>query len=414
MQSSDGECRHHVIAGGGCIGSSLAFYLTTVHHQRVTLVDPCASLDGQPFHPPAASGFAGGFLATWHADPLSAHGFALHEHLGKLFGDTDYRKLDTLSVTIGSRKRESCSKNARSVTRSSSLQKSSNLLNTPIVKSCKRIGSSLDSTAQVTPEALVMAFQREALKVKVGKTGASLLSIVRGSVVGVEFDESNMVKAAKVSTSTSTYSIPCTTVVACMGPWCGKASKWGGAFSQIPEIQGVKAHSIVMKTDGVSPVALFANYADDGKEIEFYPRPNGTTYWCGEADDWHGPVLDPPGAVMPDPEAISKLLMRGAELSPKFLSKNPERTAACHLPVVCTKNGSSAPPLIGELLNPDTNAKEGHSSTKSNAFVATGHSCWGILQAPSTGYALAELMVTGESSMVDLTDYIPANHPSII
>ena len=241
---------------------------------------------------------------------------------------------------------------------------------------------------------------------------APLLEIVRGSVVGVEFDEHKMVSSATVKTSSGNRSVPCTAVVASMGPWTSLSREWGGAFSQVPEVQGLKAHSIVMKSSGVSPVALFTKYQEDGKEIEFYPRPNGTVYWCGEADDWHSPVLDSPGSVVADPGSISRLLMRGSEMSPTYLSQIPERTAACHLPVVCTKDGGSAPPIIGELLNPCSDSKDGEPRTKSNAFIATGHSCWGILQAPSTGFGLAELIVTGKSSKIDLSEYAPAGHPS--
>jgi glycine/D-amino acid oxidase-like deaminating enzyme len=42
------------------------------------------------------------------------------------------------------------------------------------------------------------------------------------------------------------------------------------------------------------------------------------------------------------------------------------------------------------------------------AYVATGHSCWGILNAPATGEALAQLIVTGRASSVDLRAFDPA------
>jgi len=41
------------------------------------------------------------------------------------------------------------------------------------------------------------------------------------------------------------------------------------------------------------------------------------------------------------------------------------------------------------------------------AFVATAHNCWGILNAPATGAALAELVLDGRSSRVDLAPYAP-------
>jgi glycine/D-amino acid oxidase-like deaminating enzyme len=36
------------------------------------------------------------------------------------------------------------------------------------------------------------------------------------------------------------------------------------------------------------------------------------------------------------------------------------------------------------------------------AYVATGHSCWGLLNAPASGLAMAELIVDGRAQSVDL------------
>ena len=43
----------------------------------------------------------------------------------------------------------------------------------------------------------------------------------------------------------------------------------------------------------------------------------------------------------------------------------------------------------------------------SGAYVATGHSVWGILNAPATGEAMAELIVDGFSRTVDLSGFDP-------
>jgi hypothetical protein len=43
-----------------------------------------------------------------------------------------------------------------------------------------------------------------------------------------------------------------------------------------------------------------------------------------------------------------------------------------------------------------------------DAYVATGHSVWGILHAPATGEAMAELILNGAASMVDLSPFDPA------
>ena len=41
-------------------------------------------------------------------------------------------------------------------------------------------------------------------------------------------------------------------------------------------------------------------------------------------------------------------------------------------------------------------------------YVATGHSVWGMLNAPATGEAMAELIVEGTARTVDITPFDPA------
>jgi glycine/D-amino acid oxidase-like deaminating enzyme len=42
------------------------------------------------------------------------------------------------------------------------------------------------------------------------------------------------------------------------------------------------------------------------------------------------------------------------------------------------------------------------------AYVATGHGPWGMLNAPATGLALAELIVDGRAESVELAPFDPA------
>ena len=46
-------------------------------------------------------------------------------------------------------------------------------------------------------------------------------------------------------------------------------------------------------------------------------------------------------------------------------------------------------PLIGQITN-----------ECENAYVGTGHTCWGILNGPATGLLLAELIADGEVTSV--------------
>lgn len=64
---------------------------------------------------------------------------------------------------------------------------------------------------------------------------------------------------------------------------------------------------------------------------------------------------------------------------------------ACYLP--CSDDGL---PVIGKVPG------------LQNAYVATGHSCWGILNAPATGEALAELIAHGSPKSCDLRAFDPA------
>ena len=42
-----------------------------------------------------------------------------------------------------------------------------------------------------------------------------------------------------------------------------------------------------------------------------------------------------------------------------------------------------------------------------NLYMAAGHYCWGILNAPATGKALAETLVNGHSD-IDLSPFKPS------
>jgi len=63
---------------------------------------------------------------------------------------------------------------------------------------------------------------------------------------------------------------------------------------------------------------------------------------------------------------------------------------ACFRPV--TEDGL---PLIGAVPGVD------------GAYVATGHSVWGMLNAPATGEAMSELILDGTARHIDLTPFAP-------
>jgi glycine/D-amino acid oxidase-like deaminating enzyme len=47
------------------------------------------------------------------------------------------------------------------------------------------------------------------------------------------------------------------------------------------------------------------------------------------------------------------------------------------------------------------------------AYIATGHSVWGMLNAPATGEAMAELILDGAARTVDLAPFDPSRLPPL-
>jgi glycine/D-amino acid oxidase-like deaminating enzyme len=58
-------------------------------------------------------------------------------------------------------------------------------------------------------------------------------------------------------------------------------------------------------------------------------------------------------------------------------------------------------PLIGAVSGVD------------GAYVATGHSVWGMLNAPATGEAMSELILDGAAHRVDLAPFAPGRLPPL-
>lgn len=111
---------------------------------------------------------------------------------------------------------------------------------------------------------------------------------------------------------------------------------------------------------------------------------------CGMSSEQEVP--DDPETVSGDPASI-QVLKRVARTVSSHLGEEAQVTAeqACFLP--CTDDGV---PVIGELPG------------IKGCYVGTGHNCWGILNGPATGAALAELVMDGCASIVDLSRFSPA------
>jgi glycine/D-amino acid oxidase-like deaminating enzyme len=94
--------------------------------------------------------------------------------------------------------------------------------------------------------------------------------------------------------------------------------------------------------------------------------------------------------VSPDVGAIERLEQMCNRMSPVLAASKILARQACYRPV--TRDGL---PLIGRVQGVE------------GAYVATGHSVWGILNAPATGEAMAELITDGVAHSVDLSPFDP-------
>ena len=206
-----------------------------------------------------------------------------------------------------------------------------------------------------------------------------------GTVSGLVFGEGGAVRGAVVDGQ----EVAGDAVVIAMGPWSVLASRW----LPLPAVYGLKGHSLVFRyAPQPLPHALFVELETEAGALaspEVFPRPDGTTYVCGLSSE--APLPVDPAAVVPDEGGSARLRAMTAQFSPALGDAELLAEQACYRPVV-----EDGLPLIGAVPGVD------------GAYVATAHSVWGMLNAPATGEALAQLIADGESAAVDLAPFDPA------
>jgi len=183
-------------------------------------------------------------------------------------------------------------------------------------------------------------------------------------------------------------------VVIAMGSWSILAARW----LSLPAVWGCKGHSLVFETGETIPAeALFLACREASGEIltpELFPRADGTTWVC--AISTAGPVPVDPADVAPDKGARARLEALCRNISPALAAAPIKARQACFRPV--TEDGL---PLIGAVAG------------IGGAYVATGHSVWGMLNAPATGEAMSELILDGAAHRVDLAPFAPGRLPPL-
>jgi glycine/D-amino acid oxidase-like deaminating enzyme len=360
---------HVLICGGGVIGASIAYFLSC-RGVEATVIDGTGLAC-------AASGKAGGFLALDWCDgtpleSLARRSFALHARLAQeIGGDWGYRRLTTYGGFAGDRTRLRHHGHAHGIDWLAGR-----------VAVDRRLGST-ETTAQVHPAAFTGAMMKAAeargAEFRLGRVTGVVRRGNAGKAEGVEVDGEIIAGDA---------------VVIAMGPWSVLAAAW----LPLPAIYGLKGHSLVFETGTqLSADALFLEYREATGAVqspELFPRTDGTTYVCAISSE--SPLPIDPAEVTPDPGAIARLQTMCGEFSPVLASAKVLARQACYRPIA--RDGL---PLIGRVPG------------VAGAFVATGHSVWGILNAPATGEAMAELITEGAAHTVDLVPLDPGRFPAL-
>jgi glycine/D-amino acid oxidase-like deaminating enzyme len=349
-----------VICGGGVIGAAIAYFLSRRGIKAIVVERTGIAC--------AASGKSGGFLALDWCDgtPLQAlarRSYRLHAELAHAIdADWGYRGMTTYAGAAGAVASHRHHRAPRLPWLSDA------------VSLAQRLGGP-DTTAQVHPGLFAAALMHAA---QAG--GAELRP---GRVTGI-VQEATAVKGVWVDGA----AIAADAVVIAMGPWSLQAAQW----LPLPPVFGLKGHSLIFDTgSSVPPEALFLEYEDDDGERsspEVFPRTNGTTYVCAISSE--RPLPLDPADVAPDPGAIERLEVLCRRLSPILAKAKILARQACFRPV--TGDGL---PLVGPV--------PGHTGI----YLATGHSVWGILNAPATGEAVAELIVDGAARTLDVSAFDP-------
>jgi glycine/D-amino acid oxidase-like deaminating enzyme len=312
----------------------------------------------------AASGKSGGFLALDWCDgsplePLARASFALHAELARALGtDHGYRRMDTFMLAARERGR---------VTGRHRVAAPGWIDGAGVVTAA--LGST-ETTAQVHPARFTAALVEEA--------GARL----RIGVVDEVVQRDGAARGVRVGGET----LDADAVVLALGPWTSRL-----VGLRLPRVRGLKGYSVTLAGADVPAHALFVDYRTAGGralEPEIFPRPDGDVYVCGMADP--APLPDGPEAVEVDDEACGVLARAAGRVSTALAAAQITRRQACYRPVT-----DDNLPLIGRVPG------------VAGAYVATGHGPWGMLNAPATGLALAELIVDGAASLVDLRPFDP-------
>ena len=160
-------------------------------------------------------------------------------------------------------------------------------------------------------------------------------------------------------------------VVLTLGPWTDRAP----GRSALPTVHGLKGYSVTLRGRPCRPTRCSSTTAPPTDAPRAGDLPRSRRRGLRVRDGRPAPLPDSAEAVEVSESACAALARAAGRVSTRLAAARIARRQACYRPV--TDDGL---PLIGRVPG------------RANAYVATGHGPWGMLNAPATGLALAELI----------------------
>ncbi|RKF75341.1 putative oxidoreductase C1F5.03c [Golovinomyces cichoracearum] len=401
------EIRNVIIVGGGVIGATTAYYLSR-HSSYDRSIHKITIIEATSFAS-AASGKAGGLLATWAYPscivPLS---YQLHAELASEHNGTErwgYRGLHCASVRAMGKPSEPDSDCSTPIVDSNGWKKNTQMNNGEKSESLLtvRVPENLDwidadtikaytemgtpkNTAQVHPYLFTTSMVDLATEAGVRLIFGRVTDInySSDSVRGVKYED-KLTKEIK--------ELEASDVILAAGPWTSHL------FPFAP-VEAARAHSVIIKAQ-VSPYSIFTEisplkHGRNQKHAPFvtpeiYPRPDGTVYVCGDTDT-SAPLPLSSDLVTCDENECQNIIDQVSTISVKLKGGEVLKKQACYLPNL--KKGTVDGPLIGKTIF-------------KGLFLATGHSCWGIQNSCATGKLMSELIFDGKAKSANIESLDP-------
>ncbi|KAF8653689.1 hypothetical protein AX16_003839 [Volvariella volvacea WC 439] len=414
-----------VIIGGGIIGCTTAYYLSrhpsySPSQTRIAVIEASAIGPAQ-----GASGKAGGLVARW-AYPKQLVNISFPEHVklaeehdgAKRWGfrfvscgswegrgeDSEAGELRERSIRQGEKK--SLEKKlgleefggGRSDTDDDSARRASKGLPHDLLWVKEELTDSYTplakdgDTAQVHPYLFTTSMLSLAQERGVDfiKGRVTQIKTTDGQVTGVEYLD---------RATEATKSLDASHILLAAGAW----SSAPALLPALP-ISGTRAHSITIQPQPsaiIAPYVLFTEISIPmphsrrlNASPEIYARPDNEVYACGPGDN--PPLPDCVDDVVVDQEACETIRHQVSSISEELKNGQVTRRQACFLPNVSTGGGN---PIIGEAVN-----------VARGLYVATGHTCWGICNAPGTALAMTELIMEGKIKSANLSNLSPSHY----